>query len=179
MYRAFWERHNLTPGKKVFADRGRSGYSGEYRNRGQLGKLIDAAKAGRFERGRSSQSGRGTGLVGYYPAVVTEAEFDPARAGQVRRTSLDKTRNKKGRRIVRRQGKYTNVFKGMLTHARDGERVMPHNKGIDPSAVRPGKPSGPSTADVLRASAEARRPGVARFARGPMGLLRYNSGSIA
>ena len=50
-YRAFCERHNLTPGKEVFADRGRSGYSGEHRTRGKLGQLLEAAKAGRFESG--------------------------------------------------------------------------------------------------------------------------------
>ena len=51
LYRAFCEKHNLTPGKEVFADRGRSGYSGEHRTRGRLGHLIDAAKDGRFDPG--------------------------------------------------------------------------------------------------------------------------------
>lgn len=50
-YKLFCERHNLTPGKEVFADRGRSGYHDEHRTRGRLGKLIEAAKAGRFESG--------------------------------------------------------------------------------------------------------------------------------
>lgn len=50
-YRAFCQRHNLTPGKEVFADPGRSGYSGEHRSKGRLGQLIQAAKDGRFEPG--------------------------------------------------------------------------------------------------------------------------------
>lgn len=49
-YRAFCERHNLTPGKEVFADRGLSGRDGSHRKRGRLGHLIEAAKAGRFDR---------------------------------------------------------------------------------------------------------------------------------
>ena len=33
MYRHFCERHNLTPGKEVFADKGRSGFTGEHRSK--------------------------------------------------------------------------------------------------------------------------------------------------
>ena len=51
LYREFCERHDLSPGKEVFADRGRSGYHGEHRTRGRLGQLIDAAKDGRFDPG--------------------------------------------------------------------------------------------------------------------------------
>src|SRR5437763_6871743 len=51
MYRAFCERHDLTPGKEVFADRGRSGYKDEHRKKGRLGELIAAAKDGRFDPG--------------------------------------------------------------------------------------------------------------------------------
>lgn len=50
-YRTFCERHNLTPGKEVFADRGRSGYHDAHRTHGRLGHLIEAAKGGRFEAG--------------------------------------------------------------------------------------------------------------------------------
>jgi hypothetical protein len=35
----------------VFADRGRSGFSGEHRKKGRLGQLIEAAKDGRFDPG--------------------------------------------------------------------------------------------------------------------------------
>jgi DNA invertase Pin-like site-specific DNA recombinase len=51
LYKAFCERHNLTPGKEVFADRGRSGYHGAHRTKGRLGQLIEAAKDGRFDPG--------------------------------------------------------------------------------------------------------------------------------
>src|SRR5271156_4256705 len=51
MYRDFCQRHNLTPGKEVFADHGRSGFKDEHRKKGRLGKLIEAAKAGSFESG--------------------------------------------------------------------------------------------------------------------------------
>jgi DNA invertase Pin-like site-specific DNA recombinase len=50
-YKAFCERHNLTPGKEVFIDRGRSGYHDKHRKSGRLGQLIQAAKDRRFEPG--------------------------------------------------------------------------------------------------------------------------------
>src|SRR5437762_11330 len=50
-YRAFCQRHNLTPGKEVFADHGRSGYHDAHRQRGRLGQLLVAAKDGRFDPG--------------------------------------------------------------------------------------------------------------------------------
>jgi DNA invertase Pin-like site-specific DNA recombinase len=50
-YRAFCERHNLTPGKEVFADRGKSGYHDEHHTKGRLGELIAAAKDGKFDPG--------------------------------------------------------------------------------------------------------------------------------
>lgn len=50
-YKAFCEQHNLTPGKEVYVDRGRSGYHGEHRKKGRLGELIQAAKDGRFDPG--------------------------------------------------------------------------------------------------------------------------------
>lgn len=306
-YRAFCERHNLTPGKEVFADRGRSGYRGDHRTKGRLGQLIEAAKDGRFdpgtvvvieawdrlgrlrpdrqtelvaellrtgvligvcrlndifseddfgthkwttlavfiqlahqeskqkaervaaswaarrqkardtgaplgcrppawvevvggkprlipdraaavrrifalsrdglgpvrivrtltaeevppfgekvvnpERTRSQFSGAwsksyvtlllrdrrvvgelqpmkegkpdGPPLADYYPPVLSEDEYALARAGQERRVNYDKA----GRRTGLRDGKYVNVFKGMLTHARDGEGFLLHNKG--------------------------------------------------
>ena len=307
-YRAFCQRHNLTPGKEVFADRGRSGYHGEHRTRGRLGQLLEAAKEGRFDPGtvvvieawdrlgrlrpdrqtelisellrtgvnigvcrlddvfteedfgthkwttlavfiqlahqeskqkaervaaswaqrrvrarekgellRSSlpawievvngkprliperaaavrriyslaadglghtrivktlqaegvpalgkrivragrtrsqfsgnwtkpyvalllrdrrvvgemqpmQDGKPAGppLAGYYPAVVSEDEFTLARAGQEERLNTDS----KGRRNGHRQGRYANVFKGLLRHARDDEGFVLHNKGM-------------------------------------------------
>jgi DNA invertase Pin-like site-specific DNA recombinase len=48
-FRHFCQRHNLTPLSEVYADRGRSGYKDEHRKKGKLGKLIAAAKDGRFE----------------------------------------------------------------------------------------------------------------------------------
>src|SRR5262249_39911819 len=67
----------------------------------------------------------GPPLAGYYPAAVTEEEFQLARAGQERRLARDKA----GRPLGTRQGKYVNVFKGILKHARDGEGFVLHNKG--------------------------------------------------
>jgi DNA invertase Pin-like site-specific DNA recombinase len=51
LFREFCRRHNLTPVKEVFADRGRSGYKDEHRKKGRLGQLVAMAKDGRFEPG--------------------------------------------------------------------------------------------------------------------------------
>jgi DNA invertase Pin-like site-specific DNA recombinase len=50
-FRAFCLRHDLTPLREVYADKGRSGFKGDHRRKGRLGQLIEAAKAGRFEPG--------------------------------------------------------------------------------------------------------------------------------
>jgi DNA invertase Pin-like site-specific DNA recombinase len=49
MFRQFCQRHNLTPCKEVFADKGKSGYRDEHRKKGRLGELIAAADDRRFE----------------------------------------------------------------------------------------------------------------------------------
>src|SRR5262249_14178625 len=51
LYRAFCERHDLTPLTEVFLDKGRSGYHDEHRKKGRLGVLIQYAREGRFEPG--------------------------------------------------------------------------------------------------------------------------------
>jgi DNA invertase Pin-like site-specific DNA recombinase len=51
LYRDFCQQHNLTPLTETFLDRGRSGYHDEHRKKGNLGVLIEHAKAGRFDRG--------------------------------------------------------------------------------------------------------------------------------
>ena len=51
MFRAFCIRHNLTPVREAFADRGRSGYRDEHRKKGRLGQLVSMAKDARFEQG--------------------------------------------------------------------------------------------------------------------------------
>src|SRR5262245_54701124 len=50
-YRGFCQRHNLTPGKEVYADRGLSGFKDEHRKKGRLGALIEAAKNKAFDPG--------------------------------------------------------------------------------------------------------------------------------
>jgi DNA invertase Pin-like site-specific DNA recombinase len=51
MFREFCTRFNLTPSGEAYIDRGKSGYNGSHRRKGQLGDLIDAAKQGKFEKG--------------------------------------------------------------------------------------------------------------------------------
>jgi DNA invertase Pin-like site-specific DNA recombinase len=51
LFRDFCARHNLTPVNEVFADRGKSGYKDEHRQKGRLGQLIALARDGYFEPG--------------------------------------------------------------------------------------------------------------------------------
>jgi DNA invertase Pin-like site-specific DNA recombinase len=67
----------------------------------------------------------GPPLAGYYPAAVTEEEFDLARAGTERRTGKDRLGRLKGPH----QAKHPNVFKGLLVHARDGSTMTLRNRG--------------------------------------------------
>jgi DNA invertase Pin-like site-specific DNA recombinase len=50
-FRRFCQRHNLCPLREVYADRGKSGYTGAHRKKGRLGELIEAVKSGRIEKG--------------------------------------------------------------------------------------------------------------------------------
>lgn len=88
--------------------------------------LNDRRALGEFQARKLDGSPDGPPLTGYLPAAVTEEEFHLARAGQEGRFNK---KDKKGRRLVPRQGKYVNVFKGLLRHARDGEGWVLHNKG--------------------------------------------------
>src|SRR5262249_33528706 len=67
----------------------------------------------------------GPPIPNYYAGVVSEEEFLLARAGQEQRRGYDKLKRRNGPR----QGKYVNLFKSMITHARDGEGFLLHNKG--------------------------------------------------
>jgi DNA invertase Pin-like site-specific DNA recombinase len=66
----------------------------------------------------------GKPLKNYYPPIISQAEFDDARRAQECQV---KGKDTLGRRIVRKQSKYANVFKGLLRHARDGEGMMVTN----------------------------------------------------
>jgi DNA invertase Pin-like site-specific DNA recombinase len=52
----------------------------------------------------------GEPIKGYFPAVVTEADFYAVRAATVRRTKHNKTRTK-----------HVNIFSGLVRHAKDGD----------------------------------------------------------
>ena len=67
----------------------------------------------------------GSALLNYYPRVISDDQFALARAGQEKRSNRDAL----GRKNGPRQGKYVNVFKSMLTHARDDLGFLLHNKG--------------------------------------------------
>jgi hypothetical protein len=63
--------------------------------------------------------------VKLHPAVVSEDEYQLAKAGLAERLGRDR----KGRAVVARQSKHINCFKRLLRHGLDGEGLLLHNKG--------------------------------------------------
>src|SRR5262245_48929035 len=59
----------------------------------------------------------GDAIADYFPAVVTAEEWALARAGQEQRQGRDR----RGRVLARSERKHVNLFRGLLTHAPDGE----------------------------------------------------------
>lgn len=110
--------------KAVSPGRVRSQFSGRW-SRSYVGLLLrDRRTVGEFQPMKADRPD-GSPLPNYYPSAVTDSEFALARAGQEQR----KDRDKLNRRYGPKDSKYVNVFKGMLTHARDGEGFSLHNKG--------------------------------------------------
>jgi hypothetical protein len=68
-----------------------------------------------------------------YPAIITEDLYNAARVAQEKKLGTDK----RGRAIVPRQRKYVNTFRGLLTHAKDNQSLMLHNRSTasNPSLV--------------------------------------------
>jgi DNA invertase Pin-like site-specific DNA recombinase len=109
----------------VRENRVRSQFSGKWTRPYVALILNDRRAIGEFQPRKDDDKPDGPPLSGYFPAVVSEDEFLLARAGQAERLNGDA----KGRKLGTRQGRYVNVFKGLLTHARDGEGFLLHNKG--------------------------------------------------
>jgi DNA invertase Pin-like site-specific DNA recombinase len=110
--------------KVVKADRTRSQFSGRW-SRSYVALLLrDRRVVGEFQPMKADKPD-GPALAGFYPAAVTEDEWNRARAAQGRRLGKD-TRK---RAIVERDSRHVNVFRGLLTHARDGQGFVVHNKG--------------------------------------------------
>jgi DNA invertase Pin-like site-specific DNA recombinase len=132
----------------------------------------------------------GQPIPGYYPAVVGEAEFALARAGQQRRTN--------GHGPKQRQ--HLNLFAGLLRHARDGsgfcvvnkytaadpylvlrnttaeggngytfplavfeKAILSQLRELNPRDVLPRREQGPSKAEVLRARLKNVRADLAAY----------------
>ena len=120
------EREGVKPfgAAKINGGRSRSQFSGRWTKPYVANILNDRRAVGEMQPLKDGKPD-GAAMVRHYPVVVTEDEFLLARAGQVRRKGRDRT----GRQKAFRQSKYTNVFRGLLVHARDGEGFTLHNKG--------------------------------------------------
>lgn len=117
---------NVPPfGRRVVnAGRTRSQFSGRWSKAYVALLLRDRRVIGELQPMKNEKPD-GPVLTGYFPAAISETEFNLARAAQEQRDKRDS----KKRRVGFNQGKYTNIFKGLLTHARDGEGMLLHNKG--------------------------------------------------
>ena len=118
------ERDNVPAfGERIVRpDRVRSEYAGVW-TKTYIGKLLkDRRLVGEFQPMRNGKPD-GAPIANYYPAAVTESELTLARAGQGER--LDGV-DRKGRALVARDTRNVNTFRGILTHARDGEPMHLH-----------------------------------------------------
>jgi DNA invertase Pin-like site-specific DNA recombinase len=112
------------------AGRSRSAYSGDW-SRAYVGRILSDARAmGTFQPCKVVNGQRepaGPPLENYYPAAVTAGEFHLAQGGRLTRH----------RQRGPRQEKYVNVFKSLLTHARDGKGMVLRNRrsGARPQLV--------------------------------------------
>jgi DNA invertase Pin-like site-specific DNA recombinase len=105
--------------------RSRSQFSGKWTRPYVRLILNDRRALGEFQPHKIDGTPEGPPRKGYFPAVVSEDEFLLAQAGLDGRATHDRN----GRSLGPRQGKYVNVFKSLLKHARDGEGFLLHNKG--------------------------------------------------
>jgi DNA invertase Pin-like site-specific DNA recombinase len=110
-------------GKPVVHERGRDAGKPKYRaaGGGRFGSgfwtrcyvsniLKDRRAMGEYQPRGTDRKPDGPPIRGYFPAVVTEAEFDAARAGSLER-----------KKRPGRLSKHVNVFAGLLRDARDGQ----------------------------------------------------------
>jgi hypothetical protein len=112
-------------GKKIInPERTRSQFSGHWTKPYVALLLRDRRVLGELQPMKGDNPD-GPPLKDYYPPAITGEQFALARAAQEER----KNKDTKGRRTGPRDAKYVNVFKSMLTHARDGEGFLLHNKG--------------------------------------------------
>jgi DNA invertase Pin-like site-specific DNA recombinase len=100
--------------------RRRSQFSGKWSSTYVKKILNDKRAMGVYQPKLVNGTEDGSPIRDYFPAVISEAEFVLAREGQ-------------GRRYVKRgspkHSRYVNVFRGLLTHARDGGYVGLNNRG--------------------------------------------------
>jgi DNA invertase Pin-like site-specific DNA recombinase len=82
--------------------------------------LNDRRTLGEFQPLKADGSPDGTLLANYFPAVITEAEWDAARAGAIRRF----VENRLGERKFNNSSKHVDVFAGLMRDARDGGAIF-------------------------------------------------------
>jgi DNA invertase Pin-like site-specific DNA recombinase len=83
--------------------------------------LCDRRVLGEYQPRHTDDTPAGPPVVGYYPGVIKEQEYQLARAGQEGRRG----------RGGKRDRKHVNVFQSMIVNARDGEGFFLHNRGTE------------------------------------------------
>jgi len=114
-------------GKRVVSEgRTRSQFSGAW-SKSYISLLLrDRRVIGEYQPYKNDKPD-GEPIAGYFPAAVPLELFDAARAAMGARLVVDSL----GRKTGLKHGRYANVFRGLLTHTRDGENFVIHNKGTE------------------------------------------------
>jgi DNA invertase Pin-like site-specific DNA recombinase len=83
--------------------------------------LQDERVLGTFQPRHADDKPDGPAILNYYPPVISDDEWNLARAGQMARKKNSGPRDRK----------YVNVFQSLLTSALDGEGFFLHNRGSE------------------------------------------------
>jgi DNA invertase Pin-like site-specific DNA recombinase len=86
--------------------------------------LSDQRVTGLYQPCKDRDTPDGPPVPDYFPRVISDAEWALARAGQEQRRGTDR----RGRALSRTERKNVNLFRGLLTHARDGGTFYLHQK---------------------------------------------------
>jgi DNA invertase Pin-like site-specific DNA recombinase len=82
--------------------------------------LTDRRVLGEYQPRRTDDTPDGPPIPGYYPRVITDEEWALARAA----AEKPGRRDRRGRPIARGERRHVNLFRELLTHARDGQGMV-------------------------------------------------------
>jgi hypothetical protein len=115
----------LTEQESLTGKRRRSQFAGRWTLPYLVRILKDRRALGEFQPCGRGRVADGEFIKDYFPAVVTEDQYEQALAGINQRAAKFKA---DGKAVKSRLGKYVNLFAGLLRHARDGDTYQAATK---------------------------------------------------